>query len=211
MKLYLLLLLIAVSTLILTVMANHLRARQIANYKLVPNCLLTRAPLLFITGPRSIFYFKSYWNVYPSYLAEHGYEVYTLQIPWRSNRLASLKKTFSVAEAQSSGYHLILDKWTWAEINKLNLENSPKIRSMSVLADSIERLPTNAPVISMISTDSKSLLQRSLYHLHSLLFTGEELPSLVTLGGTKGNQMANARLLLERARALAEDDLLKLS
>jgi hypothetical protein len=211
MEVYLGLFSISITILAVAVVANQWRERQTPDFNLVPNCLLTRSPFLFITGPRSVFYFKSYWNIYPSYLAEHGYEVYTIRLPWRSRRLEALKKILNSAEQQNATYHLILDPWTWCEIKKLNLENASCIRSLSVLTDLAQASLQPKSLVPMINEDGDSLFQRSLYRLHSLSFHREDLPSLATLGGTKGTQIKNARLLLERARTLAEIEILKLS
>lgn len=77
----------------LHVALDSLRARALKHIDLVPNCLLTRYPLVFVTGPRSAFYFTNYWNQVPAFLAEHGYEVEVIELPWRdsSRRLDALK------------------------------------------------------------------------------------------------------------------------
>lgn len=54
--------------------------------KLVPNCLLTRSPVVFVTGLRSPFYFRHYWNDLPAYLVAHGYDVRVLRLPWGDTR-----------------------------------------------------------------------------------------------------------------------------
>ena len=61
-----------------------LRARQrerLRGLELKPNCLLTRYPIAFLSGRKSIFKPFEYWNLIPAYLREHGYEVLILEPP----------------------------------------------------------------------------------------------------------------------------------
>jgi hypothetical protein len=66
-------------------LANFIRAKDRPIPDLIPNCLLTKYPLVFIPGPRSIFYFMRYWNEIPHFLASHGYEVFYLGLAWRGS------------------------------------------------------------------------------------------------------------------------------
>ena len=68
--------LFSVGLISISVWLNHKRAQNRPLIDLIPNCLLTSKPIVFITGRESLFYFGNYWNGLPRYLAEHGYEVY---------------------------------------------------------------------------------------------------------------------------------------
>lgn len=45
-----------------------------------PNCLLTQSPLLFVTGPNSIFLPKNNWADLPRFLFDHGFETQVLKL-----------------------------------------------------------------------------------------------------------------------------------
>ncbi len=64
--------------------ANAARAKHRFDYTLIPNCLMTRYPVVFVHGKKSIFYHAAYWNFLPDYVGDHGYEVVQLDLPWRN-------------------------------------------------------------------------------------------------------------------------------
>ena len=93
---------------------NKKRAQRILKGELTPNCLITRWPILFITGPRSIFYFQSYWNTLPQFLAQHGYEVINFDLPWRgSERRRKVLRQFLLEHQETqftqSKFHFFID------------------------------------------------------------------------------------------------------
>ncbi len=104
-----LLLVLVIST--LSFCFNWWRSRQELTFELRANCLLTRHPLLFLTGRRSLLYFANYWNWIPKYLRAHGYEVRTLALPWRSAkaRMDYLKLFLKTADQRRVRFHVIAD------------------------------------------------------------------------------------------------------
>lgn len=80
---------------------NLRRGQRPISVALQPNCLLTRRPLIFVTGLRTPFYFTSYFNEAPSVLREHGYQVEILRLPWLSagHRRRSFTEAFLRREA----------------------------------------------------------------------------------------------------------------
>lgn len=94
---------------------------------LIPNCLLTRSPVIFVTGLRSPFYFRHYWNDLPAYLVAHGYDVRVLRLPWNDpeKRLLWMEKLLAGQTA-----HLVADPRTAEEMAEL-LKNLP-IRSLFI-------------------------------------------------------------------------------
>ena len=62
---------------------HNKRTRYVESIDLVPNCLLTKHPIVFIHGKKTLFYFGDYWSFIPYYLSEHGYEVSEIKLPWR--------------------------------------------------------------------------------------------------------------------------------
>lgn len=65
---------------------NLRRGQRPVSVELTPNCLLTKRPLIFVTGARTPFYFSNYFNEAPAILREHGYQVETLRLPWLSRK-----------------------------------------------------------------------------------------------------------------------------
>lgn len=193
--------------------ANRVRARSFPDFDLKPNCLLTRWPLVFISGTQSIFYAKKYWNLYPIYLAEHGYEVFHLELPTKRGaaRIRFFKKFLELED--SKHLHLIFDQEVYQELNKeLNLDSYKNIRSITVLTDlplkSTKLSPSSIPHEEILSAPGQRAkpLVKAAYQLHQFLFG--PCPSLSTLGVCSDSQFENAEKLLLRAQDLAERDLI---
>ncbi|WP_413561079.1 hypothetical protein [Bdellovibrio sp. HCB209] len=203
----------------LAILTNRARAKKHYDQELQPNCLLTRWPLLFVTGQRSFFYFSNYWNIYPSYLAEHGYEVFHLRLPWsnpglRKTRLTEFLKSQDEAKRK---FHMIVDSATLLEVDSVLRELRPDcVMSVTEIADAnpiTDGISLKTPVVpqatveTMRSQKTGSFFIKWAYDLHRLLLFGRPLPSLSTLGASKATQLQNSRLILERAQSLAEMDL----
>jgi hypothetical protein len=109
-------------TVVATLYAFQLRRKRtrealLKQLELRPNCLLTRYPIVFVGGPRSLFRPFDHWNSIPAFLREHGYEVIVLDPPFRK----SLDAT-SVAHALkelATRAHVIADSSFEEEMEKL--------------------------------------------------------------------------------------------
>ena len=64
---------VATTFIIVNVLRNHSYTRA-----LVPNCLMTRGPIIFLAGKRSFFYYFNYFNDWPDLLRKHGYDVHVV-------------------------------------------------------------------------------------------------------------------------------------
>lgn len=116
-----LVLVLSVSALTTLLYLNKRRASQEIQFDLKPNCLLSRYPLIFITGHRSLFYFLKYWNQIPDFLAEHGYQVFTLPLPWRNHqqRLNQLRRVLQDFEQRQQKFHFFFDMTSLPEVEAL--------------------------------------------------------------------------------------------
>lgn len=199
-------------------MANQVRVRDQWDFELKPNCLLTRWPILFVTGPRSLFYFSKYWNHHSSYLAEHGYEVFTLHLPWKNSaeRRQRMQEFFTARSAEGRQFHLFVDSYTMEELKLiLSSESYSCLVSVSEICDADRgpqlsmksvRIPWSP--VELFAQDKGALIQRLAYYGHRrVIGKKQNLISLASLGGCVDSREQNGVLLLERAQVLAEMDL----
>ncbi len=106
------------------------RSKRLVDLELRPNCLLTRSPIVFVTGRRSLLYFLNYWNEIPGFLREHGYDVQVCSLPWRGSatRYQSLSRFL---ETTTRPVHLIADFTSRAEVEKLLLTKRARLASFN--------------------------------------------------------------------------------
>ncbi|HEY8269629.1 MAG TPA: hypothetical protein VIG33_01970 [Pseudobdellovibrionaceae bacterium] len=180
----------------LMVSTNFYRELRQYNFELKPNCLLTRKPVVFINGPCSIFYFRKYWNAYPEILTEHGYEVFSLHLPWRGPaRFTKMQKFLNQQEINSNKYHFICDEFSSAELEGL-FKYSRSVASLTILKNKEE--------LSSQDTYSRSFLNWS-YKLHSWSCKSLVLPTAEDLGV---QFPTSASWLLEKMQENGEQDFL---
>ncbi|MCM2282892.1 MAG: hypothetical protein NDI61_13715 [Bdellovibrionaceae bacterium] len=208
----------------LHVALDAIRARRLDQLPLVPNCLLTRYPLVFVTGSRSAFYFTNYWNQIPAYLAEHGYEVEVIELPWRRSerRLDALK---AALVRRSRPCHLIGDSsienelraardWGLLNLKSVTLVESAdrgvrgrvRVADLRPRMDGLRTLLLSKESTRIGSTSVATWLQALLLTLHNA-FTS----TTPVVGAEVGLCLSKQRWLVERqfldlAISLAEDD-----
>ncbi len=211
-------LLIAIAILSAAVLHNYLRSRIHSFEDLSPNRLMTRYPLVFVTGKRSLFYFLSYWNKIPDFLASYGYEVYTLPTPWRKNQKDFLFKFLTRQSEKNQPIHLVFDESIETEITELLEEHFfPALQSATKFTVANQARPQNltSPLrsrtkipIEELELPIESKVAKPLFwRLHLLASQQPAWISLQSLGielfeKTKGR-------ILDRCQFLAEKDLLQ--
>lgn len=173
--------------------SNGLRRRHLrAPATLEPNCLLTKEPVEFWTGPRSPFYFRHYWNGLPLFLHAHGYDVRPVSFPWRNP-----ERRRGLAEARLLGArgrrHVVVDEACADEF-----------------ADLFELLPPASVTILRRREAAESRADRFAFDLHrwTLRLTGWKGPlaEAGALGlGPRGGEDVK-RDLLNGLRRRAERD-----
>lgn len=108
------------------------RALRLKGLELKPNCLLTRYPIVFLSGPRSLFRLFDHWNDVPMFLREHGYEVFVIEPVGRTSetRIASAHEAL---QAFGGPCHLIADSSLEAEVEALADLNLSNLKSLTVV------------------------------------------------------------------------------
>jgi len=178
------------------ILTNLMREYRSFHFELTPNCLLTRNPVVFVTGLRSLFYFRKYWNAYPEILAEHGYHVFTMHLPWRGpERAIKLSEFLKAQGLASKKFHFICDEFSAEELKNV-FEHSFATASVTILKEVSE---SNRP------RKSSSYLLNLAYKLHCWIYFSSKLPSAEDLG----LQYPNAKQwLLKKMQEKGEEDFL---
>lgn len=176
--------------------SNTQRKKRSLKYELTPNCLLTRWPILFISGKRSLFYFTNYWNVFPEFLSEHGYEVYSLNLPWvGSTRAKKITEFLTVHSEKGRHYHLVTDPMTYLEFTDTWSQKHSCVASLTKIQSAME-LSSSLGIWNSLS-----------YGMHRLRMWPNKCPSPHSLGVSAVASLQNAQLLLQKVSQLAEQDI----
>ena len=119
------------------------------NLDLRPNCLITPSELIFVPGPRSLFFYKNPFGLLPEFLYEHGYRIQVLSLPFRNHtlRMYALKNWLTTHTEHT--YHLVMDQVTFEEFE-------PLLSQAQILTITILTTDQNADVKS--SENQKSYL-----------------------------------------------------
>ncbi len=203
---------------------DYFRSLRLRDIALVPNCLLTRYPIVFITGRRSVFYFLNYWNQVPAFLAAHGYEIEVLELPWRGSdrRLDALK---AVLVARRRPCHLIGDSSIEAELSAarhwglLNLKSATivecedrTVRGRASVSDLRPRRDGLRPLalpkasVKLGAAPAAAWLQALFLSLHNALAAETNIVAAEIGLSLSGQTWIVERKFLELAISLAEDD-----
>ncbi|MGZ3691573.1 MAG: hypothetical protein ACXVAX_08715 [Pseudobdellovibrio sp.] len=92
---------------------------DIHNLALRPNCLMTRFPLVFLNGPRSLFFHEKLGTTLQDYVAAHGYVVLYPPLAFRHKKLRSLQLENFLRQQNQSRFHFILGPQTESEFADL--------------------------------------------------------------------------------------------
>jgi hypothetical protein len=205
---------------------NLRRSQEKVEFTLRPNCLLTKHPIVFIEGRKSIFYFLSYWNQIPQFLFQHGYEVLEYELHWRDSkkRLQQLRDFLEEADlhnletppAEHKKFHLIIDRASFAEAKSLFSKYSfSSVASCALISNKtpffISALKHPIEDILVKKRNSPFLLRLS-WLIHQL-WTQSLESDVISIGINIGtseiqkNEICNLRnQILDRAILLAERD-----
>lgn len=196
---------------LLAIFSLFWRKREVA-FELVPNQLLTRKPIVFLSGDRSVFYFTRYWNQIPSFLTEHGFEVYKAPLPWKKGpaRVEHFRKVLASWEQQNFVCHLFADPSLFSEISEVITHHpSPALASLNLICadqtavthtpSSLKSLPIAWRELHWTPNTSTRPL---FWHAHQILTGTQSTPQ--QLGLPLDEPLKHA--LLEHLKVLAERD-----
>ncbi len=137
------------------------------NLVLRPNCLLTKSPLVFVPGPRSLFHYQYPYGYLPQFLHEHGYVTKMVSLPFRRSAARKLAFEKWLNTVTGKHFHLVMDQLVYDELKSvfLNPSVSESFRSISVISSDYLNLETRATnfVVSETATPGPS------YWLHQVL------------------------------------------
>lgn len=213
-------LLIALIVVLALFIINMKRAKKETTYELTPNRLLTRYPLVFLTGHRTLFYFLSYWNELPAFLTAHGYHVYVMPLPWKPKQAKKfLQHYFHRRADKDKKFHFIIDSSMHSMMEELLLtEAHPQIASVTCAGhlqteDASDKRNTKSFKALPIPIEDLDLLRFEdlknpwWWNLH-LLITGQTSSFSITHVGWPFVRPAY-EIFLDRAAVLAERDLIQ--
>lgn len=95
-----------------------LERMDIYNLALRPNCLMTRNPLVFITGPRSLFFYEKLGGPLQDFIAAHGYVVLNPVLPFRGNMRTMALKRF-LENRSEKAFHFVLSRHSQKEFSEI--------------------------------------------------------------------------------------------
>ena len=107
------------------------RRRRLEGLELRPNCLLTRYPIAFVSGRRSVFRLFDHWNEVPSYLREHGYEVLLLE-PAAKDGAQSL---LAALDDLGGKCHIIADSSSRDALERMASIDHPNVVSLTLICN----------------------------------------------------------------------------
>ena len=178
---------------LLAIGVHNWRRTQLFEIKeLVPNCLLTTHPLVFVSGKRSLFYFLGYWNSLPHWLASHGYEVFNLNLAWKNSFQRKLKLSEFLQKTSLAGrkLHLMIDASSYYEFTEIlcraetdclasvTCVGSTPAQSLRPYLEqnSLSRLPIPIEEIEIFSPQ----MNRPIFWQLHLLWTGQSLKTEIS-------------------------------
>ena len=112
--------------------AQRARARRLlARMELEHNVLLSRWPIAFVSGRRSVFWRTEYWSFAPRYLAEHGFDTFALDLPWahEERRWSALREA---VDRLPSPCHFLFDASSAELANILARGRHPNVASVTI-------------------------------------------------------------------------------
>ncbi len=112
------------------------------NLVLRPNCLMTKSPLIFVPGPRSLLFYKKPFGILPEFLFEHGYQTLVLPLPFQGKARRQQALQEWLASNNLKNFHFIADHTTYHEFSNIALES----QTLSVTVITSSETNSNPPI-----------------------------------------------------------------
>lgn len=137
------------------------------NLALRPNCLLTRSPLVFISGPRSLLSPQKMGTFLQDYLQAHGYQVLSPWMPFRSKKHRKMALLNWLEKNKAKNFHFVMAEETWLELSDVigtffhphstvtlvNLKSDPPLQFfLTTTLQYFKSDPTQAPLFYRLHT-----------------------------------------------------------
>jgi hypothetical protein len=115
------------------------RLRRFQNLSLVPNVLLTRHPIVFVSQARSLFRMGGDFFELPVYLREHGYQVEEIEVRIKnlsqSELTDLLRRLLGGPPFSETRVHIVLSEAFSRSAYDLAFEGNPHLQSLTVLGE----------------------------------------------------------------------------
>ena len=172
------------------------------NLVLRPNCLLTKSPLVFIPGPRSLFFYQKPFGLLPEFLFEHGYISVVLSLPFRALNLRRHALKIWLMQNADKKFHFITDSATLADFS--DLLDSPQTQSITVLQIKSAPLPVKLAEAWIVPQTASASLTYLVHQLFSFCMGVKSPPYSLTF--SKFNT-TNYDRFLDHCINLAENEI----
>jgi hypothetical protein len=138
------------------------------NLVLRPNCLLTRSPLAFISGPRSLFAPQKMATDLQEFVQAHGYQT---ESPWLPFRSTSQRKAFLhdwLLKNKSRSFHFFMAADTWNELQMILEENFHPFSTITIINRKENTSRSHLENVELHSFAVEECSSPILYQLHQL-------------------------------------------
>ncbi|MBY0555232.1 hypothetical protein K2P97_11930 [bacterium] len=98
---------------------------DINNLVLRPNCLMTKYPIVFVTGLRSLFFHDKLASELQDYIAAHGYIVLSPPMPFKNKNHRKFILEKWLQQQKEEQFHFILGEQTFGEFSEI-FKNFPE-------------------------------------------------------------------------------------
>lgn len=154
------------------------------NLVLRPNCLLTRSPLVFISGPRSLFAPQKMAADLQNFVQAHGYQIESLWLPFRSIPQRKVFLQRWLQKNKSRSFHFFLASDTWRELQAQLEDNFHPYSTFTVINRKADTPRSHLENVELHSFSTEVRSSPVLYQLHRLFckaMGSEALPYEETL------------------------------
>ncbi len=181
------------------------------NLALRPNCLLTRYPLVFISGPRSLFCTKTTAYTVKLNLEAHGYPTKPLILAFRDkqNRLKAL--TAWLESAKSEDFHFMMADESFKEFESILrpwlYQHQASTVTLITTNKNLNSFKTSSQIY-FFEVDKKASVRKPLYYrLHELFCRFNRIQSLRYETNLFEQNQVQFDRFLDHCIELAENDL----